>query len=121
LIRLARHPHIAAALLAFALSFALAPPARATEHDPWFGRDKALHFSASFMLAGGGYAGTSLLTEKPAVRAATGAGLALTAGIAKEVYDRYAGGDPSWRDLTWDVVGTTTGVLVAWLVDRYLF
>jgi putative lipoprotein len=118
----AAHPNpISAALLACALCFAVAPRARATETDPWLGRDKALHFGASFLLASGGYAGTALLTDKTPVRVAAGTGLALTAGIAKEVYDRYAGGDPSWRDLTWDVVGTTTGVLVAWLVDRYLF
>lgn len=116
------HPRrVAAALLACALSLAIAPRAHAAEHDPWFGRDKALHFGACFTLSTGGYAGTALLTEKTPVRAATGAGLALSAGIAKEVYDRYAGGDPSWRDLTWDAVGTATGVLVAWLVDRYLF
>jgi putative lipoprotein len=115
------HRLVATALLACALSFAVVPRARADELDPWFARDKALHFGACFTLSTGGYAGASLVTDKTPARAATGAGLALTAGIAKEVYDRYAGGDPSWRDFTWDVVGTTTGVLVAWLVDRYLF
>jgi putative lipoprotein len=108
-------------LPALALLVALAPAARAADPDPWFGRDKALHFGASFTLASGGYGSAALLTQRTDVRAATGAGLALSAGIAKEVYDRYAGGDPSWRDLTWDVVGTATGVAVAWLIDRYLF
>jgi putative lipoprotein len=111
----------AAALLAVALLLVLPPAARAADPDPWFGRDKALHFGASFTLAAGGYAGAALLTDRTPVRAATGVGLALSAGIAKEVYDRYAGGDPSWRDLTWDVMGTATGVLVAWLIDRYVF
>jgi putative lipoprotein len=108
-------------LPAIALLLAFAPSARAADPDPWFGRDKGLHFGASFTLAGGGYGGAALLTQRTDLRAATGAGLALSAGIAKEVYDRYAGGDPSWRDLTWDVVGTATGVVVAWLIDRYLF
>lgn len=108
------------ALVVVAL-LALACPARAAEHDPWFGRDKALHFGASFTLAAGGYAGTALVSPSPTVRTATGAGIALGAGIAKEIYDRYAGGDPSWRDLTWDVVGTATGALTAWLFDRYVF
>ncbi len=97
------------------------PRAHAADRDPWFGRDKALHFGATFTLSGGGYAGATLISPRPTVRAAAGAGLGLGAGIAKEVYDRYSGGDPSWRDLTWDVVGTATGVLVAWLLDRYVW
>jgi putative lipoprotein len=109
-------------LPAIALLAALAPNVRAEERDPWFGHDKALHFGASFILAGGGYGGAALLTRRTELRAATGAGLALSAGIAKELlYDRYYGGDPSWRDFTWDVVGTATGVAVSWLIDRYLF
>ncbi|MBN2573696.1 MAG: hypothetical protein JXP73_03960 [Deltaproteobacteria bacterium] len=110
-----------AALLATVLLLASAPRAEAADSDPWLGRDKALHFGASFALAGGGYAGTALLSERTSVRAATGACLAASAGIGKEVYDRYSGGDASWRDLAWDAVGTATGVLVAWLLDRYLF
>jgi len=106
------------ALLALCLAFART--AHGGDPDPWFGRDKALHFGATFALGSGGYAGAALLTRQPAVRAAAGAGLGLGAGIAKEMYDRHAGGDPSWRDLTWDAVGTATGVLCAWLVDRYL-
>lgn len=109
-----------AAVALLALGLVCARPARAADADPWFGRDKALHFGATFTLASGGYAGAALLTERPSLRAVAGAGLGLGAGIAKEVYDRYAGGDPSWRDLGWDAVGTATGVLVAWLVDRYL-
>lgn len=108
-------------LLAAALLLARAPKATAADSDPWFGRDKALHFGATSVLAGGGYAGTALLSERTGVRAAGGACLAMGAGIAKEVYDRYSGGDASWRDLTWDAVGTATGVLVAWLIDRYLW
>ena len=42
---------------------------------------------------------------------------ALGLGIAKEVWDLSGHGDASWRDLTWDVVGTTTGVLVAYAID----
>lgn len=114
------HP-IPASLIATALCFACVPRAAVAQSDPWLGRDKALHFGASFALAGGGYAGTSLLSPSPTVRATSGAAIALGAGIAKEVYDRYAGGHPSWRDLTWDAVGTATGVLTAWLLDRYVF
>jgi putative lipoprotein len=111
----------AGAALLVALTLGPARPARAADPDPWLGRDKALHFGASAVIAGGGYAGAALLTPRTPVRLASGASLALAAGVGKEVYDRYSGGDASFRDLTWDVVGTATGLVVSWLVDRYLF
>jgi uncharacterized protein YfiM (DUF2279 family) len=98
-----------------------AAPSFAAEKDPWWGQDKALHLSTCFMVAGDGYAGTSLITHRESVRVAFGVGVAIAAGAAKEVYDKYSGGDASLRDLTWDVVGATTGAMVSWLIDRYLF
>ncbi len=92
----------------------------AADSDPWFGRDKKLHFAATFTLAVGGYTGAALFSPSPVVRAASGATLAMSVGVAKEVYDRYGGGDPSWRDLTWDAIGTATGVVTAWFFDRYV-
>jgi putative lipoprotein len=90
--------------------------------DPWFGTDKALHFSFSAGLAGAGYGTTALFSEDRIVRAAVGAGFALGLGIAKELAD-LAGlwGHPSWRDFAWDVAGTTVGVLVSWVLDRFVF
>ena len=73
------------------------------------------------MFAGDGYAGASAFSKRESTRLTTGAGLALAAGTAKEVYDGYSGGDASLRDLTWDVVGAATGTVLSWLVDRYLF
>jgi len=110
-----------AASLALAVSLLASPRAQAADPDPWFGRDKAMHFSVSFALAGDGYAGAAGASKRTSVRLVAGAGIAFSAGIAKEVCDRSSGGDASWRDLTWDAVGTATGTLVAWLVDRYLF
>jgi putative lipoprotein len=92
-------------------------PARAQTRDDWFGADKALHFSVSALLGGAGYGVTAMLTERTAVRVGVGAGFALSLGIAKELYDATGAGDPSWRDLTWDALGTGVGVLTAWLVD----
>jgi putative lipoprotein len=110
-------------LAAVALGFALRPrPARAG--DDWFGRDKALHFGASFALAGAAYAGAAALDREPRAPAVVplgiGAMVALGAGVAKEMHDRTSGGDPSLRDLTWDGIGTATGLLTAWLIDHYL-
>ena len=104
------------AALLVALTLAL-PSARAQEKDRWFGRDKALHFSATASIAIVGYAGTALVTEDRRARVGVGAGLALAAGIGKELWDLGGRGDPSARDLTWDAIGAATGVLVAWTVD----
>lgn len=90
----------------------------AAETDPWFGHDKALHFAASGSLAVVGYAGASVATDSRPTRVVVAASFALGLGIAKEVWDLTGHGDASWRDLTWDVVGTTTGVLIAYAIDR---
>jgi putative lipoprotein len=104
---------LAAALLTSRPGAALAQEDR----DPWFGHDKALHFGASVMLASGGYAATSLVTDDRRVRLAVGGGFALSLGVAKELWDLEGHGDPSWRDLTWDVVGTVTGLALAAAID----
>jgi uncharacterized protein YfiM (DUF2279 family) len=98
-------------------------PARAqAERDPWLGRDKLLHFGATFGLAGAGYALGAVLADEPVVRLGLGAGLAMSAGLAKEMIDRRsATGVASMRDVAWDAIGTTTGLLVSWLIDRYLW
>jgi putative lipoprotein len=110
--------HIVCAL-AIVLTFAMIAfaPRRARAADDLFGRDKALHFAASAGIALGGYGGTALLTEQRSPRLVVGGSLALLAGIAKEISDRYTGGDPSWRDLGWDVIGTATGVTLAYTID----
>jgi putative lipoprotein len=108
----------ARAALALAASVALAGrSARAADQDPWFGRDKALHFGASALLASGGYAATSLATEDRRVRLGVGGAFAFSLGAAKELWDLSGHGDASWRDLTWDAVGTIAGLAVAAAVD----
>jgi putative lipoprotein len=110
----------AAALLALA---SLAAPAEAradgprADPDPWCGPDKALHFAASATIAGGSYGVSALATDDMAARAVVGASLALTAGLAKEVFDAAGYGVPSPRDLVWDIVGTAIGVSIALTID----
>jgi putative lipoprotein len=94
-----------------------ATPARADDPDPWFGRDKALHFGVSAGLAGAGYGVSSFVWDDRAARIATGAGFSLALGAGKELYDLSGHGDPSWKDFTWDVAGTAVGVGIALLVD----
>jgi putative lipoprotein len=102
-------------------AFALAAPAQASEEDPWWGRDKALHFGVSAGLGASGYALSSLAFESRLERAAAGAAFSLTLGAGKELYDLSGGGDASWKDFTWDVAGTSVGVGLALLVDMIAF
>jgi putative lipoprotein len=95
-------------------------PTPVQAQDEWLGRDKALHFGATFALSGIGYAGGAALSHEPVVRLGVGATVAMGAGIAKEMADRH-GGDPSLKDLSWDALGTATGLVTAWLVDHFLF
>ena len=99
----------------------MAPLPADAEPDGWWTADKALHFSACFMFAGDGYATASVLSKQERYRLLAGFGVAFAAGAAKEVYDTSGGGDASWRDLTWDVLGAATGAAISWLIDRYAF
>ena len=109
-----------AALFASSPARAQTAPTAPGASDPWFGRDKALHFGASAGLAITGYAASSIFFQDRGARLVSGAGLALTAGIAKELNDLAGHGDPSWRDLTWDFVGTAAGLALAYVMDRFV-
>ena len=106
---------IGAALAAVAL--ASSPSAHAADPDPWLGKDKALHFAASGAIAAGGYTLGTFIFDARGHALVLGASLALAAGIAKETLDLTGLGDPSWRDLTWDVIGTAAGLASAWAID----
>lgn len=107
-------PRFAASALCLALMTA---SWAAHAEDDWFGSDKALHFGVSVALAGGGYAASALVLEQPWQRATTGAAFSLTLGAAKELYDLSGHGDASWKDFTWDAIGTAVGTGIALLVD----
>lgn len=77
--------------------------------DPWFGRDKFLHFGVSAAIAAGGYGLGKATIGGYAGPAILGSSLSLAAGATKELIDLAGYGDPSWRDLTWDVIGTAVG------------
>lgn len=94
--------------------FFVARPAHA---DEWWGADKALHFGLSSVLSGGSYALSSLVLDSRLPRVAVGAGVGLTAGVAKEVYDELDYGGASYKDLVFDVAGVAVGVVAAWLID----
>ena len=99
-------------------ALATARPARAADEDPWWGRDKALHFGVS-----AGSRRVGLRAFEPGVRLAARTRsrrephFPLTLGAGKELYNLSGGGDASWKDFTWDVAGTSVGVGLALLVD----
>jgi putative lipoprotein len=109
--------HAALACLAVSVS---STPARADERDPWFGPDKALHFTVSAGIAGAGYAVTTAFASERWKAFAAGGGAALSAGALKEAYDAIGPGDPSWKDFGWDILGAAFGLVLAWGIDAGL-
>ncbi|WP_193347759.1 hypothetical protein [Corallococcus soli] len=104
-----------------ALALLVAPTsAVAQAGDDWFGPDKPKHFAACLAASGVGYGAGALVFDTPGARALTGAGVGLGVGVAKEVYDRARGGAFSMKDLAWDAAGTATGLVAAFLVDRFI-
>ncbi|MBW2459919.1 MAG: hypothetical protein JRI68_35845 [Deltaproteobacteria bacterium] len=88
--------------------------------DPWFGTDKALHFTAGLGFSALGYGIGTLAFEDRWVGVGLGTGLALAVGGAKEGFDAAGLGSPSWRDFVWVAVGTALGLGVSVTFDAAL-
>ena len=106
-------------VLVFSFVLAARVSAQPQPSDRWWARDKAMHCSVSVMLAADAYTVASAFTESPLYRALWGSTVSMSFGLAKEWHDQSIGRSLSWRDLTWDALGTATGTTVAWLIDRY--
>jgi putative lipoprotein len=91
--------------------------ANAADPDPWLAKDKALHFGVSAAIAGGSYVPAAALFEARGHALLVAGGVALAAGVGKEVLDFTGYGTPSWKDLTADVAGTIVGLALAWSID----
>ena len=84
-----------------------------TLHDPWLGRDKALHAGGSFLLTlSAQYVLTAKLAASEGTALPLAAGTALSLGLAKEVLDGRRAVRPhfSTRDLVADAVGVVLAV-----------
>jgi putative lipoprotein len=108
------------ALVATVVVSAIGSQARADETDPWWGRDKALHFAASGVIAAGGYTVGAAVFDARYEALLVGAGAAVAAGAGKELADLAGAGHASWKDFTWDLVGTAAGLALAWTLDLAL-
>lgn len=103
------------------LSGLLSVPSWADEvegEDPFFGPDKALHFSVSAALGSGSFALLDALSAEDEgwQHASLAMSAVLTVGLAKELYDEAWGSGFSSRDLFWDVAGGVFAVGLSWLV-----
>ena len=98
----------------------LSTSARA-DPDPWFGTDKALHFTFSGVIAASAYSTSAVFLETPRERLIYGASVAALAGIGKELWDVGGRGNPSFKDLTWDALGAIAGLALTWAIDQLFF
>ncbi|WP_394842627.1 hypothetical protein LZC95_36850 [Pendulispora brunnea] len=106
--------------LVFLVMLALLVPGRAeaaSDPDPWFGRDKTLHFSVAALIASGTYTLSATQFDARYPPLLIGAGTTLVLAAGKEVYDGMGHGDPSWKDFTWGAIGMVVGLGVAWGLD----
>lgn len=99
-------------------TFVTALPAQADPPvDPFFGADKAKHFTISAALAASGYGLSALAIQGPKNRAVVGATFSIGIGYSKEVLDAVGFGTPSWKDFVWDVIGSGVGIGLAVALD----
>ena len=91
---------------ALIISILTASPALAESYA--FEQDKQKHFVGGGVLAGL----TTIITKDPVI----GIGVAATAGILKELYDRKHGGRFSTADVVWTVAGGVAGAYVGGLI-----
>jgi uncharacterized protein YfiM (DUF2279 family) len=94
--------------------------ARADDGDEWLGSDKVLHCGISAGLAATFYTATTPLFDARFPPLLLGAAATLAIGAGKEAYDSVSGGDPSWKDFTWDAIGTVAGLALGYALDLAL-
>jgi putative lipoprotein len=84
------------------------------EEDQWWAEDKAKHVSLSAASSFGTTWGARALGAPSAPAAAGGFTFTISGGALKELWDATAsdGSGWSWKDLTWDLIGTTAGTWV---------
>lgn len=86
--------------------------------DKWFAPDKAKHFLMAAFIQSASFSAlraTGLSRHGSLVGATVTTSLA---SVGKELYDRVAGGDPSWKDLAWDGAGLLAATAVLRRTER---
>lgn len=91
------------------LVFTLAFPAK---QDRWFGADKLKHFLASGAIQTAHYSVLRVAGAGQGEALAVGAAMTLGVGLAKEWSDGHGMSGFSWKDMTWNALGTGTASLL---------
>jgi putative lipoprotein len=118
--------HVRIALLgAVLLGAALGPlsgraRASARVDEAFFGADKSLHFSISAAAALTCELALNSFQLPASLHYPLALALPLGLGFGKELLDYARGGQASRADLTWDILGVATGVLVAFVLEKWL-
>lgn len=97
-------------MLAGSLSFG--GPKREPPTDRWLGRDKLYHFTASALIHSATHSVLRANSRGYREAAWTAAGVTMSIGLAKEVWDRRSGRFLSLKDLAADAAGSGTGAVV---------
>jgi putative lipoprotein len=90
---------------------------RAVKKDEWFAKDKAKHFSASFLIGTLTYSIARAGEADKDDASIIGFSFSSTCGIAKEINDEVKHNDWSYKDLIWDFIGGGVGVSVSNILD----
>ena len=91
------------------------PPAAKT--DEWFAKDKAQHFSASFLIGALTYSIARAGEADKDDASIIGFSFSSTCGIAKEINDEVKRNDWNYKDLIWDIIGSVAGVSISNALD----
>jgi putative lipoprotein len=110
------------ALLGAALLGAALGPlsARARADDAFFGADKSLHFSISAAAALTCELALDSFELPAPLHYPLALALPLALGFGIELFVYARGGQASRADLTWDILGVATGLLVAFVLEKWL-
>lgn len=90
---------------------------RAEKKDECFAKDKAKHFSASFLIGALTYSIARAGEADKDDASIIGFSLSSTCGIAKEINDEVKRNDWSYKDLIWDFIGSVAGVSISNVLD----
>ncbi len=89
----------------------------AAKKDEWLAKDKAKHFTASFLIGALTYSIARAGEADKDDASIIGFSFSSTCGIAKEINDEIQRNDWSYKDLIWDFIGGGFGVSVSNVLD----